>query len=117
MIGTNRRTHYYICKVPTDMRSSYDSLYAKVKVILKKRPMSGHVFVFINKSRTSVKALYYDGTGLVILSKRLERGRFMKVNSFHKKQIKLSQAEFALFFEGADLDKRFVESPASPQRV
>lgn len=116
MIGTNRRTLYYICKTPTDMRASYDSLFSKVKGMLKKNPLSGHVFVFINKSRNSIKALYYDGTGLVILSKRLERGVFMKINPFHKKQIKLTQAEFSLFFEGANLEKRFVESPVSPQR-
>lgn len=113
MIGTNRRTHYYICKSPTDMRASYDSLFQKVKSIIKKNPFSGHVFVFINKSRTSIKALYYDGTGLVILSKRMEKGRFMKINPFYKKQIKLTQAEFNLFFEGANLEKRFVESPVS----
>lgn len=116
MIGTNRRTHYYICKTPTDMRASYDSLYLRVKSILNKNPESGHVFVFMNKRRTSIKALYYDGTGLVILSKRLSRGVFMKINPAYKKQISLTQAEFNLFFEGANLEKRFVESPASPQR-
>lgn len=114
MIGTNRRTHYYVCKKPTDMRASYDSLFDKVKGVLKKNPFSGHVFVFINKNRTSIKALYYDGTGLVILSKRLEKGRFMKINPFYKKKISLTQAEFNLFFEGANLEKRFVESPPSP---
>jgi len=116
MIGTNRRTHYYICKKPTDMRASYDSLFLKVKTILKKSPFSGHVFVFINKRRTSIKALYYDGTGLVILSKRLEKGLFMKINPFYKKQISLTQAEFSLFFEGANLQKRFLESPVSPRK-
>lgn len=115
MIGTNRRTRYYICKTPTDMRSSYDSLFLKVRDILKKNPLSGHVFVFMNKKRNSIKALYYDGTGLVILSKRLERGCFMRVNPFYKKMIHLTQAEFNLFFEGAQLDKRFVESPSSPR--
>lgn len=117
MIGTNRRTKYYICRHPTDMRSSYDSLFLKVKSILKKSPLSGHVFVFVNKRRTSIKALYYDGTGLVILSKRLERGTFMRINPFYKKQISLTQAEFNLFFEGANLEKRFVESPSSPRKV
>ena len=117
MIGTNRRTRYYLCKRPTDMRASYDSLFLKVKEILRKDPFSGHVFVFINKSRTSIKALYYDGTGLVILSKRLEKGRFMKVNPFNRKQISLTSAEFNLFFEGANLEKRFVESPPSPRKA
>ena len=97
------------------MRASYDSLFLKVKDILNRNPFSGHVFVFLNKSRSSIKALYYDGTGLVILSKRLEKGRFMKVNPHYKKQISLTQAEFSLFFEGANLEKRFVESPPLPR--
>lgn len=117
MIGTNRRTKYYICKYPTDMRNSYDGLFLKVKSILNKSPFSGHVFVFFNKRRTSIKALYYDGTGLVILAKRLEKGTFMRVNPLYKKQISLTQAEFNLFFEGANLEKRFVESPASPREA
>ena len=69
------------------------------------------------KKELSIKALYYDGTGLVILSKRLEKGLFMKFNPFYKKQISLTQAEFSLFFEGADLHKKFLESPVSPQTV
>jgi len=117
MIGTNRRTKFYICKTPTDMRASYDSLYTKVKHVLNKSPESGHVFVFMNKRRTSIKALFYDGTGLVILSKRLEKKLlFMKINPFYKKQISLTQAEFNLFFEGANLEKRFVESPTVPDK-
>ena len=115
MIGTNRRTLYYICKKPTDMRSSYDSLFLKVKTILHRNPFSGHVFVFINKKRNSIKALYYDGTGLVILSTRLEKGLFANINPYYKKQISLTQAEFNLYFEGADLKKRFLESPVLPR--
>ena len=107
----NRRTRYFICREPTDMRASYDTLFSKVKKILKKDPFSGHLFIFINRSRTSCKCLYYDGTGLVILSKRLERGQFSRVNPRYKKQISLSQAEFSLFFEGASLEKRFIDSP------
>jgi len=58
-----------------------------------------------------MKCLYYDGTGLVLISKRLERGVFSRLNPFYKGEIVLTQAEFSLFFEGADLEKRFIESP------
>lgn len=93
------------------MRSSYDTLFSKVKTILQKDPFSGHLFLFINKARTSCKCLYYDGTGLVIISKRLEQGTFSQLNPFYKNEIVLTEAEFGLFFEGADLKKRFIDSP------
>lgn len=111
MIALNRRTKIFVCKEPTDMRSSYDSLFARVKMLLQKDPFSGHLFLFINKARTSCKCLYYDGTGLVIISKRLEAGTFSQINPFYKEEVVLTEAEFGLFFEGADLKKRFIDSP------
>lgn len=99
-------------KDPTDMRASYDTLFSKAKTVLAQDPFSGHLFVFINSRRTSIKCLYYDGTGLVIVSKRLEQGVFSRINPMYRAEIVLTAAEFALFFEGANLEKRFVESPA-----
>ena len=94
------------------MRASYDSLFEKSKTVLQQDPFSGHLFLFINSRRTSIKCLYYDGTGLVIISKRMEKGLFCKINPMYRGEVVLTSAEFALFFEGADLEKRFVESPA-----
>ena len=111
MIALNRRTKIFVCKEPTDMRASYDSLFARARDVLKKDPRSGHLFLFVNRDRTSCKALYYDGTGFVILSKRLERGRFSRVNSLFQGEAVLTEAEFGLFFEGANLEKRFIDSP------
>lgn len=93
------------------MRASYDTLFSKAKGVLSQDPFSGHLFVFINVRRTSIKCLYYDGTGFVLLCKRLERGAFSRINPMFTGEIILTAAEFALFFEGADLEKRFVESP------
>jgi transposase len=111
MISFNRRTKIFVCKEPTDMRASYDTLFSKAKGILKKDPFSGHLFLFINFKRSSIKCLFYDGTGLVLLCKRLERGLFSRINPMYKKEVVLTAAEFALYFEGANLEKRFVESP------
>ena len=111
MIALNRRTKIFVCKQPTDMRCSYDSLFSRAKGVLDKDPFSGHLFLFTNKNRTSCKCLYYDGTGFVIISKRLESGRFSKINQLYQKEIVLTEAEFGLFFEGANLNKRFIESP------
>jgi transposase len=94
------------------MRASYDTLFSKAKSVLNQDPFSGHLFLFINSKRTSIKCLYYDGTGFVIISKRMEKGLFCKINPHYRKDIILTEAEFALFFEGADLEKRFIESPS-----
>ncbi len=111
MIALNRRTKIFVCKEATDMRASYDSLFGRVKGVLQKDPFSGHLFLFVNGRRTSCKCLYYDGTGLVIISKRLEKGVFSKINPYYKGEVVLTEAEFGLFFEGANLEKRFIESP------
>ena len=105
MISFNRRTKVFVCKEPTDMRASYDTLFAKAKGVLNQDPFSGHLFVFINRNRYSIKCLYYDGTGLVLVCKRLARGVFSRINPMFKGEIILTAAEFALFFEGADLEK------------
>jgi transposase len=116
MIAFNRRTKIYVCKEATDMRASYDTLYSKAKDVLGQDPFSGHLFLFINRSRTSIKCLYYDGTGFVILAKRMEKGVFSRINPYHRGEIVLTEAEFALYFEGADLEKRFIDSPGEVKK-
>lgn len=116
MIAFNRRTKIFVSKEPTDMRASYDSLFHKAKDVLEKDPFSGHLFVFMNRRRTSCKCLYYDGTGLVIIAKRLERATFARINPHYRREIILTQAEFSLLFEGADLSKRFIDSPGEVKK-
>lgn len=93
------------------MRASYDTLFSKAKGVLNQDPFSGHLFLFINSKRTSVKCLFYDGTGMVLLCKRMEKGLFSRINPMFRGDVVLTAAEFALFFEGADLEKRFIDSP------
>jgi transposase len=116
MIALNRRTKIFVCKDPTDMRASYDSLFGKAKDVLQKDPYSGHLFLFVNRIRTSCKCLYYDGTGFVIISKRMEKGTFSKINPLFRGEIILTEAEFGLFFEGANLEKRFIDSPPTIEK-
>jgi transposase len=117
MIALNRRTKIFVCKEPTDMRASYDSLFQRAKSVLSKDPFSGHLFLFVNRRRTSCKCLYYDGTGFVILSKRLEKGTFSRLNPLYPGEVVLTEAEFGLFFEGANLEKRFIDSPSEVKRT
>lgn len=111
MLNFNRRTKIFVSKEPADMRASYDTLYSKARDVLNQDPFSGHLFVFINSRRNCIKCLYYDGTGLVLLCKRLEKSTFSKINPMFRGEIVLTAAEFALFFEGADFEKRFIDSP------
>ena len=112
MLNFNRRTKVFVSREPTDMRSSYDALFSKAKSVLSQDPWSGHLFVFMNGRRTTIKCLYYDGTGLVLICKRMEKGLFSRINPYRQGEVVLTAAEFALFFEGADLEKRFIDSPA-----
>lgn len=99
------------------MRASYDTLFSKAKGVLNQDPFSGHLFLFINSKRSSVKCLFYDGTGLVILMKRMEKGLFSRINPMHRGEIVMTAAEFALFFEGADLEKRFISRPGNTELI
>ena len=117
MISFNRRTKVFVCKEPTDMRASYDTLFVKTKGVLAQDPLSGHLFVFMNSRRNSIKCLFYDGTGLVILAKRMEQGVFSRINPMYQGELVLTTDEFALFFEGANLEKRFIDSPTEIKRL
>jgi transposase len=117
VITFNRRTKIFVSKDPTDMRASYDTLFVKAKSVLNQDPFSGHLFLFINSKRTSIKCLYYDGTGFVLICKRMEKGLFCRINPYLRGEIVLTAAEFALFFEGADLEKRFIESPSEIKKA
>lgn len=69
-------TKVYLLAGPTDMRRGFDGLFALAKGLLDADPLSGHLFGFCNKGRTRLKLLYWDGSGLWVCAKRLERGRF-----------------------------------------
>ena len=66
----------WLCTAPTDMRCSYDGLSGRVRNHLQGDPLSGQLFVFINRRRTQLKILFFDRTGYCIWAKRLERGQF-----------------------------------------
>ena len=110
MILNTRRTLVLMCKSPTDMRKSFDGLQKLAKKTFGQNPYRGQLFVFVNRRRTSCKVYTWDGTGDVLLCKRLSRGVFCKPNPSYKKQIRMTGSEFSQFFEGLNLSGRILES-------
>lgn len=93
----------WLCTQPTDMRRSFNGLSAMVKHTLEDNPLSGHLYVFVNRKRTMIKVLFFDRNGYAIWSKRLEQGQFVFRASDEAKQ-KLSFAQLQCLLEGIDIN-------------
>jgi transposase len=103
VIGLSRRVRVFAYTRPVDMRKQYDGLYALVVSELKADPLSGDLFLFTNRRRTRAKVLLWDGTGLCIYQKRLERGRFALLWRRDEQEVcELTPSELALFLEGTN---------------
>src|SRR2546430_9432434 len=76
MLSLGAATRVLVAIEPVDLRGSFNRLYGLVKEQLQQDPLSGHLFVFTNRPRNRLKVLYWDGSGLWVCAKRLERGRF-----------------------------------------
>lgn len=76
MFGLGPATRVYLGVEAVDMRKGFEGLYGLVRDRLGEDPMSGHLFLFTNRTRTRLKVLVWDGTGLWVCAKRLERGCF-----------------------------------------
>jgi len=70
-------TRVFLACRPVDLRNGFDGLAAKAKQMIGADPFSGHLFLFRGKRGDYLKALYWDGSGLCLFAKRLERGRFV----------------------------------------
>ena len=75
-LGLPANTRIYLAVEPVDMRKQYDGLWALAEQHLRLDPFGGALFVFTNKTRDRIKLLHWDGTGVWVLAKRLEKGRF-----------------------------------------
>lgn len=76
MLSLSPATRVFVATRPADLRLGFDGLSGWVKNHLREDPVSGHLFLFTNKRRNRLKALYWDGSGLWLCTKRLERGAF-----------------------------------------
>ena len=101
MIALPTGTQIWISAGVTDLRRGFTGLSAQVQTVLKERPFSGHVFVFRGRRGDLIKMLWWDGDGLCLFAKRLEKGRFVwpKVENG---TVGLTRAQLSMLLEGID---------------
>jgi transposase len=106
MFSLGSATHIYVAAGSTDMRKGFEGLFGLVRDRLECDPLSGHVFLFSNAHRNRLKLLFWDGSGLWVCSKRLEKGRFRWPEAASgAAKVTLTHEELALLLGGIDLSQ------------
>lgn len=95
------QTRVYMYGSPCDMRKSFNGLTALAKNVMKMDPLSGHLFVFVNRRGNYLKALYWDRSGFCIWAKRLEQGNFIS-NWKHEQGREMDYTQLKLLLEGIE---------------
>jgi transposase len=101
MIGPPSNTQIWIAAGVTDLRRGFTGLSALVQTKLEKSPMSGQVFIFRGRRGDLVKLIWFDGDGLCLFSKRLERGKFVWPKA-SEGVVSLTRAQLSMLLEGID---------------
>ena len=103
MFGVGVATKVYVAAGATDMRKGFEGLHGIVRDQLGCDPLSGHLFLFANAKRTRLKVLLWDGTGLWVCAKQLQKGRFRWPEAGGASRITMSHEELSLLLHGIDL--------------
>ncbi|MBK9108653.1 MAG: IS66 family insertion sequence element accessory protein TnpB [Saprospiraceae bacterium] len=105
MIPFTSGHRYFLYTGITDFRKSYDGLFGIIKSIMQSNPLSGDVYLFTNKRRNQIRMMVYDTGGLVLLSKRLDRGTFeiMESQTNHIK-LNISWTQLMCIMQGIKLN-------------
>jgi transposase len=104
VIGLTRAVRVFAYGAPVDLRKGYNGLSALVEQEMKHRLLDGDVYLFLGRKPRRAKVLYFDGTGLCLLAKRLESGRFARPwERSGGAVLSLTLSELALFLEGSEL--------------
>jgi transposase len=101
MIGIGAGARVWLCAGVTDMRKGMDGLAALVQTALAEHPFSGQIFVFRGRRGDLVKLLWFDGEGVCMFAKRLERGRFVWPQA-ESGRVYMSSAQLSMLLEGID---------------
>jgi transposase len=109
MIGLPRGLTVFMYGEPVDMRKSFNTLSALVAHEMKRDLLQGDLFLFVGRDRKRAKVLYFDGTGLCLLSKRLEQGQFGA--PWKQRRSEMTLSELALFIEGSEAARKPLSPP------
>jgi len=101
MMTPGLSAHIWLAAGPTDMRRGMQGLSALVQTTLAQSPFSGHVFVFRGRRGDLIKILWFDGDGLCLFLKKLERGRFVWPQA-ENGTVSLTRAQLSMLLEGID---------------
>lgn len=107
MLLLSRAVHVYVATEPCCLRKSFEGLANEVRQALAKDPLSGHVFVFLNRRKNMVKLLLWTRGGFTIVAKRLERGTFTfpeRVTS-SAASVEVDVHELSMLLEGIDVTR------------
>lgn len=102
MLSLPPTVRIYLASAPADMRKGFDGLAQMVREGIPQDPLSGHLFVFLNKRRNRIKILYWDRDGFALWYKRLEKGVF-RFPEARDGRVEVTPAEIAAVLEGIDL--------------
>jgi transposase len=106
MFAISAATKICLAVGATDMRKGFDGLYGLVRQRLDADPLSGHLFLFCNRPRTRLKVLFWDGSGLWVCAKRLEKGCFSwPVEAGDGMKASINGEELAMLLGGIDLSR------------
>ena len=104
MFGLGLATKIYVAVEAVDMRKGFEGLYGLVRDQLCHDPLSGHLFLFTNKTKTRLKALVWDGSGLWVCAKRLEKGCFRWPEAKpQQRAVTMRSEELAMLVNGLDV--------------
>ncbi len=105
MLALPAAVRIYVAAESVDLRRGFDALAAATRSVMGADPMSGHIFVFLNRRRNRIKLLLWDRTGYLLLYKRLERGTFAIATQprLGQRHVEIDAGELSLLLEGLDL--------------
>lgn len=124
MIAFSSQIRVFLCRLPTDLRKSFQGLIALTESTLKQDPLSGSLFVFFNRRRDRIKILYWGQTGFCLWYQQLQRGTYQLPDEESlpgQESLEIARSQLSLILDGIDLSsarqrRRFQLSRELPRR-